>query len=64
MTTKLDMEVVREDIFKGLLYHQGASIRYERVETSNSCARTLIFGSFLLLSFVKFFPSPFSLFLT
>jgi hypothetical protein len=33
------------------------------VEASNSCARTLIFGSFLLLSFVNFFPAPFSLFL-
>jgi hypothetical protein len=30
------------------------------VEASNSCVRTLIFGSFLLLSFVKFFfPCPF-----
>jgi hypothetical protein len=28
------------------------------VETSNSCARTLIFGSFLLLTFIKFFPLP------
>jgi hypothetical protein len=26
------------------------------VEASNSCARTLIFNSFLLLPFVKFFP--------
>jgi hypothetical protein len=33
------------------------------VKISNSCARTLIFGSFLLLPFVKFFPHPFSLFL-
>jgi hypothetical protein len=32
------------------------------VEASNSCARTLIFGSFLLLSFVKFFSRPFSFF--
>jgi hypothetical protein len=29
------------------------------VEASNSCARTLIFGSILLLPFVKFFPCPF-----
>jgi hypothetical protein len=28
------------------------------VEASNSCARTLIFGSFLLLPFVKFFSMP------
>jgi hypothetical protein len=34
------------------------------VEASNSCVRTLIFGSVLLLPFVKFFfPAPFSLFL-
>jgi hypothetical protein len=26
-------------------YHQGVSIRQERVEASNSCARILIFGS-------------------
>jgi hypothetical protein len=30
-----------------------------RVEASNSCVRTLIFGSFLLLPFVKFFSRPF-----
>jgi hypothetical protein len=35
-----------------------------RVKTSNSCARTLIFGSFLLLPFVNFFPRPFFAFLT
>jgi hypothetical protein len=28
------------------------------VKASNSCGRTLIFGSFLLLSFVKFFSLP------
>jgi hypothetical protein len=28
------------------------------VEANNSCARTLIFGSFLLLPFVKFFSLP------
>jgi hypothetical protein len=28
------------------------------VKTSNLCVRTLIFGSFLLLSFVKFFSLP------
>jgi hypothetical protein len=55
MTAKLDMRGVREERFEGLVYHQGASIRYERVEANNSCARTLIFDSFLLLSFVKFF---------
>jgi hypothetical protein len=33
------------------------------VKASNSCARTLIFDSFLLLPLVKFFfPAPFSLF--
>jgi hypothetical protein len=55
MTIKLDMGGVREERFKGLVYHQGASIRYERVKVSNSCAITLIFSSFLLLSFIKFF---------
>jgi hypothetical protein len=34
-----------EERFEELKYHQGVSIRYERVEASNSCARTLIFGS-------------------
>jgi hypothetical protein len=58
MTVKLDMGGVREKRFEGLVYHQGASIRYERVEANNSCARNLIFGSFLLLSFVKFFSLP------
>jgi hypothetical protein len=57
MTVKLDMRGVREERFEGLVYHQGVSIRYERVEANNSCVRTLIFGSFLLLSFVKFFFS-------
>jgi hypothetical protein len=61
-TTKLDMGGVHKERFGGLVYHQGASIRYKRVEASNSCARTLIFGFFLLLSFVKFFSCPFSLF--
>jgi hypothetical protein len=61
MMTKLDMGGVREERFEGLMYHQGASIKYERVEARNSCARSLIFGSFLLLPFVKFcFPTPFS----
>jgi hypothetical protein len=32
MTIKLDMGEVREERFKGLVYHQGASIRYERVK--------------------------------
>jgi hypothetical protein len=59
MTVKLDIRGVREERFEGFVYHQGASIRYERVEANNSCARTLIFGSFLLLSFVKFFFSAF-----
>jgi hypothetical protein len=49
---------------EGSVYHQGATIRQERVEASNSCARTLIFGSFLLLPFVKFFPYAFFAFLT
>jgi hypothetical protein len=56
---KLDMGGVCEKRFEGLMYHQGASIRYERVEASNLCVRTLIFGSFLLLHFVKFFSLPF-----
>jgi hypothetical protein len=49
--TKLDMGGVREERFEGLMYHKLALDR--RVETNNSCARTLIFGSFLLLSFIK-----------
>jgi hypothetical protein len=47
------MRGVHEEIFEGLVYQQGASIRSERVKTSNSCVRILIFGSFLLLPFVK-----------
>jgi hypothetical protein len=62
MTIKLDMGGVLEERFEGLVYHQGASIRYKRVKTSNSCARTLIFGSFLLLTFVKKKSRLFSLF--
>jgi hypothetical protein len=57
--TKLDMRGVREERFEGLVYHQGASVRYMRVEVSNSCARILIFSSFFLLFFVKFFFTPF-----
>jgi hypothetical protein len=53
--TKLNMGGVREERFEGLMYHQGASIREERVEASNSCTRSLIFGSLILLPFVKFF---------
>jgi hypothetical protein len=49
---------VREKRFEGMVYHKGASIRYERVKASNSCVRTLIFDSFLLLPFVKFFSLP------
>jgi hypothetical protein len=56
------MRGVREERFKGLVHYHGASIGYEIVKASNLCARTLIFGYFLLLSFVKFFPAPFSLF--
>jgi hypothetical protein len=55
---------VREERFEGLMYHQGASIRLERVEASNSCVGILIYGSFFLLSFIKvFFPSLFTFFL-
>jgi hypothetical protein len=49
---------VCEERFEGLVYHQRASIREERVEASNSCAITLIFDSFLLLPFVKLFSLP------
>jgi hypothetical protein len=52
MTTKLDMGGICEERFEGFVYHQGASIRYERVEASNSCARTLILG---FVSFIVFF---------
>jgi hypothetical protein len=37
---KLNMGGTREKRFKGLMYHQGAIIRYERVKTSNSCAES------------------------
>jgi hypothetical protein len=58
------MRGVREERFEGLVYHQGVSIRYERVKASNSCARTLIFGSFFLLTSVKvFFSAHFRFFL-
>jgi hypothetical protein len=50
---KLDMRGVCEERFEGLVYHQGASIRYERVEASNSCSRTLIIGFFSFIAFVK-----------
>jgi hypothetical protein len=57
---------VREERFEGLVYHQGVSIRYERVKASNSCAGTLIFGSFFFIvfyqSFFFFFSRPFFLF--
>jgi hypothetical protein len=62
MTTKFDIGGVREERFEGLVYHQGASIRQEKVEASNSCIRILIFNSFLLLHFVSFFPAFFLLF--
>jgi hypothetical protein len=52
------MGEVLKEIFEGLVYHQGASIREERVKASNLCARILIFGSFFLLSFVNFFFLP------
>jgi hypothetical protein len=62
--TKLDMGGVREERFKGLVYHQGVSIRKERVEASNSCAGTLIFSSFFFYCLLsKFFSRPFPLFL-
>jgi hypothetical protein len=49
------MKGVRKERFEGLMYHHGVSIRQERVKVSNSCAGTLIFGSFFLLSSVKVF---------
>jgi hypothetical protein len=56
------MGEVCKERFEGLVYHQGASIRWERVEADNSCVRTLIFDSVLLLPFVKFFFMPLFLF--
>jgi hypothetical protein len=54
------MRGVREERFKELEYHKEASIRYERVEASNSCVRTLIFGFFFFIVFLSsFFPAPF-----
>jgi hypothetical protein len=61
MTTNLDMEGVREERFE--VYYQGARIRFESVEASNSCAKTLIFGSFSFIDFLsKFFFRPFLFF--
>jgi hypothetical protein len=61
------MRGVREERFEGLVYHQGVSIRYERVEASNSCAGILIFGFFFFIvfcqSFFSFFSAPFCFFL-
>jgi hypothetical protein len=57
------MRGVREEIIEGLEYHQGGSIRYERVEASNSCARILIFSSFSFIAFllvVSFDPPLFA----
>jgi hypothetical protein len=62
MTPKLDMRGVCEERFEGLVYQQGASIRYERVEAINLCVRTLIFGSFSFIIFLSSFFRPFSLF--
>jgi hypothetical protein len=59
---KLDKGEACEERFKRLVYHQRASIRYERVEASNSCTRTLIFGSIFLLPFCHVFPTHFRFF--
>jgi hypothetical protein len=47
------MRGVCEEGFEELVYHQEASIRYERVEASNSCFRTLSSVPSLLLSFCQ-----------
>jgi hypothetical protein len=49
------MRGVCEERFEGLIYHQGASIRQERVEASNSYVRTLIFNSFSFIAFLPLF---------
>jgi hypothetical protein len=51
--TKLNMGGVCEKRFEGLVCHQGASIRYERVKTNNSYARTLILGSFSFIVYLS-----------
>jgi hypothetical protein len=61
---KLDIRGVREERFEGLMYHQGATIRYKRVEASNSCARILIFNSFFYCILSSFFFLPLFAFLT
>jgi hypothetical protein len=58
------MREVREERFEGLMYHQGVSIRYERVKASNSYAGTLIFGSFFFIVFCQSFFSFLFVFLT
>jgi hypothetical protein len=42
---------VREERFEGLDYHQGASIRSERAEATNSYVGILIFGSSCFIAF-------------
>jgi hypothetical protein len=54
---------VCEEWFKGLEYHQGASIISERVEATNSYVRTLIFGSSYFITFLLVFYSPIFAFL-
>jgi hypothetical protein len=49
------MQGVCEERFVELEYHQEVDIRLERVEGSNSCAMTLIFGSSFLLPFFVIF---------
>jgi hypothetical protein len=62
MMIKLDTRGVRKERFKGLVYHQGVSIRYKRVEASNSCAGTLIFDFFFFIVFCQSFFCLFSFF--
>jgi hypothetical protein len=64
MTVKLNIGGVREESFKGLVYHQGANIRKERVEANNSCVGTLIFGSFSFIAFLPSFFPPLFIFFT
>jgi hypothetical protein len=52
---------VCEEIFEGLVYHQEASIRKERVEASNLCSRTLIFNFFYFIVLLSKTFRPFLL---
>jgi hypothetical protein len=54
-----NLACVCEERFEGLKYHQGVNIRYERVEASNSCVKTLIFDFSSFIYFLCYFSFSF-----